>query len=59
MECSSKEMSGVDEIFEQAINTVVMNDRDSQQQQSQSVPSPTGQQPTGIKKRKKRDCRFL
>jgi len=58
MECSSKEMSGVDEIFEQAINTVV-NDRSSQQQQSQSVPGPTGQQPTGIKKRKKRDCRFL
>ncbi|KAF1854817.1 hypothetical protein Lal_00009398 [Lupinus albus] len=27
MECSSKEMSGVDEIFEQAINTVVANDR--------------------------------
>ncbi len=27
MECSSKEMKGVDEIFEQAILTVVSNDR--------------------------------
>lgn len=27
MECSSKEMKGVDEIFEQAIITVVANDR--------------------------------
>lgn len=27
MECSSKEMSGVDEIFEKAIDTVVFNDR--------------------------------
>jgi GTPase SAR1 family protein len=27
MECSSKEMRGVDEIFEQAILTVVANDR--------------------------------
>jgi hypothetical protein len=27
MECSSKEMRGVDEIFEQAILTVVENDR--------------------------------
>jgi Ras homolog gene family, member A len=27
MECSSKEMKGVDEIFEQAIHTVVANDR--------------------------------
>ena len=27
MECSSKEMMGVDEIFERAIDTVVINDR--------------------------------
>lgn len=27
MECSSKEMTGVDEIFDRAINTVVANDK--------------------------------
>lgn len=56
MECSSKEMIGVDEIFESAINTVVANDRSNQQQHTES--GPTGQ-PVGMKKRKKRTCNFL
>ena len=55
MECSSKEMIGVDEVFEMAINTVVANDRSNQEQPDQSKSGISG----GGKKRKKRDCRFL
>jgi len=54
MECSSKEMTGVEEIFAEAINTVVANDR-SNQRQSQGVLLG---QSSGIRK-KKRSCRFL
>ncbi|TAQ85696.1 hypothetical protein B7494_g5968 [Chlorociboria aeruginascens] len=54
MECSSKEMTGVEEIFSQAIDTVVANDRSNQQ-----LPDlPTGQSGGGMKK-KKRSCKFL
>lgn len=66
MECSSKEMKGVDEIFEQAIVTVVSNDRrnlEAQAAQRQSsrrdsthlsgIPGAAG-----IRK-KKRKCNFL
>lgn len=57
MECSSKEMTGVDEIFNAAINTVVENDRSNQ-------PSPTqgggsNQSGGGGMRKKKRNCRFL
>jgi Ras family protein A len=55
MECSSKEMTGVDEIFNEAINTVVANDRSNQLQQPEALPPG---QPGGMKKRK-RNCRFL
>jgi Ras homolog gene family, member A len=55
MECSSKEMTGVEEIFNEAINTVVANDRSNQQHQSQAVPPG---QSGGVKKRK-RHCRYL
>ncbi|RFU31429.1 hypothetical protein B7463_g4926, partial [Scytalidium lignicola] len=60
MECSSKEMTGVDEIFTDAIDIVVRNDRSNQQQQQQqeSQGSSSGAQYSGIKK-KKRNCRFL
>ncbi|KAL2068794.1 hypothetical protein VTL71DRAFT_15132 [Oculimacula yallundae] len=59
MECSSKEMTGVDEIFTQAINTVVANDR-SNQQQSPSSSGGGGSGPqVGAIKKKKRNCRFL
>ncbi|KND94609.1 GTP-binding protein rhoC [Tolypocladium ophioglossoides CBS 100239] len=63
MECSSKEMRGVDEIFERAILTVVSNDRRNQEA---SVPpsSASGGKRTptpgvGNSKRKKRKCQFL
>ena len=36
MECSSKEMKGVDEIFERAILTVVANDRKTLEAQATS-----------------------
>jgi len=55
MECSSKEMTGVDEIFNEAINTVVANDRSNQQYEPQN--GGTGQA-GGIRK-KKRSCKIL
>ncbi|KAH8601316.1 P-loop containing nucleoside triphosphate hydrolase protein [Bisporella sp. PMI_857] len=55
MECSSKEMQGVDEIFAMAIDTVVANDRSNQQQS----PSSAAQSGVPVKKRKKRNCNFL
>ncbi|KAF7950143.1 hypothetical protein EAE96_007438 [Botrytis aclada] len=60
MECSSKEMTGVEEIFTEAINTVVVNDRSNQQNTSSSTPPGTsGSQGVIIPKKKKRSCRFL
>lgn len=55
MECSSKEMIGVDQIFEEAINTVVANDRSNKRQEPEVG---SGEQTYHIKK-KKRNCRFL
>ncbi|KUJ23181.1 ras family protein [Mollisia scopiformis] len=57
MECSSKEMVGVDEIFEEAINTVVANDRSNQRQEPE--PSSGGQTQYPVVRKKKRNCRFL
>lgn len=57
LECSSKEMSGVDEIFEQAINIVVANDESNRQQSSSAQAGPGA--PFGAIKKKKRNCRFL
>ena len=71
MECSSKEMSGVDEIFERAIDTVVFNDRrnlDAAMQQASSGStrgsSSAGRESGGIPgvrafKKKRRMCRPL
>ncbi|KAH7321096.1 P-loop containing nucleoside triphosphate hydrolase protein [Stachybotrys elegans] len=63
MECSSKEMTGVDEIFEQAINTVVANDRKTLETSATSNShSAEGRSSfpgmAGIRK-KKRKCAFL
>ncbi|KAL1886021.1 RHO4 protein [Ceratocystis pirilliformis] len=66
-ECSSKEMTGVDEIFEQAINAVVANDRKTLEAElvksgkSSKFPrSNTSSVPgVGQVKRKKRKCQFL
>lgn len=42
MECSSKEMKGVDEIFEQAILTVVANDRKNLESQAAAAATASG-----------------
>lgn len=55
MECSSKEMSGVDDIFNMAIDTIVANDRSNQQYQQEN--GGTGQ--TGAIRKKKRSCKIL
>ena len=65
MECSSKEMTGVDEIFERAILTVVANDRRTLEMQAAAggggggghgqsfgMPGVGGT----LKKKKKRNC---
>ncbi|TGJ82891.1 hypothetical protein E0Z10_g5888 [Xylaria hypoxylon] len=74
MECSSKEMVGVDEIFESAIHSVVMNDRKNIEAAMAAAPksSATGGLSLGRKekdssgipgvrafKKKKRNCNFL
>lgn len=64
MECSSKEMRGVDEIFEQAILTVVANDRktieaSATQHGSSSADKRSSLPGVGQVKRKKRKCQFL
>jgi len=56
MECSSKEMRGVEEIFEQAILTVVGNDRGSSRH---GLSGGNSGEANGILRRKKRNCRFL
>lgn len=63
MECSSKEMRGVDEIFERAILTVVANDRRNQESStSHANNSMAGDGKTTIMrvpKKKKRRCQVL
>ncbi|KAH9893878.1 ras-domain-containing protein [Xylariomycetidae sp. FL2044] len=74
MECSSKEMTGVDEIFDRAIHTVVSNDRRNIEAAMAAAPSsssgPSGggggggsRQSGGIPGvrafKKKRKCNFL
>jgi Ras family protein A len=63
MECSSKEMTGVDEIFRSAINTVVQNDRTVQQERQQEAGSGPNQSSGGGRgggmRKKKRTCKFL
>lgn len=70
MECSSKEMKGVDEIFNQAIITVVANDRKNLEQRSETAsPSKGGRRGSiagalnipgvGAARKKRRKCNFL
>ncbi|RYP53728.1 hypothetical protein DL768_001328 [Monosporascus sp. mg162] len=71
MECSSKEMHGVDEIFDQAINVVVANDRrnleasmpaaaSSSSGGGRGIASRDGVGLSGVRpKKKKRNCNFL
>lgn len=64
MECSSKEMKGVDEIFEQAIHTVVANDRKTLEAQAAAGGGQAGMAGgasggipgVGALKKKKRKC---
>jgi Ras homolog gene family, member A len=63
MECSSKEMSGVDEIFDRAILTVVANDRKTIEA-AHASPVAAGDGRTSIPglkapKRKKKMCLIL
>lgn len=61
MECSSKEMLGVDEIFERAILTVVANDRRNQETMTSSQGNDKTAPIPGMKppKKKKRRCQIL
>ncbi|KAG5995549.1 hypothetical protein E4U52_008153 [Claviceps spartinae] len=61
MECSSKEMLGVDEIFERAILTVVANDRTNQDAMAGNSGGDGRSAIPGLKlpKRKKRRCQIL
>ncbi|CAN8104039.1 unnamed protein product [Discula destructiva] len=69
MECSSKEMKGVDEIFEQAIITVVANDRKNLEQRSETASPTKGRRGSiagalnipgvGAPRKKRRKCNFL
>jgi Ras homolog gene family, member A len=64
MECSSKEMKGVEEIFDRAILTVVANDRKTLEMQaaiggpvsSSGVTYGNNMPGVGIPKKKKRKC---
>jgi hypothetical protein len=56
MECSSKEYTGVDEIFYEAINIVVTNDRSNQVKQSVEGGES---QPGAPRRKKKRSCKIL
>lgn len=60
MECSSKEMIGVHEIFEEAINTVVANDPSNQVRQTPTGgPTRSSGGGGGGMRKKKRSCKIL
>jgi len=65
MECSSKEMDGVDQIFEKALDTVVANDRSNIPNKNRNPDSRDSHAGFGgggdgmVPKRKKRKCNFL
>ncbi|KAI1439061.1 ras-domain-containing protein [Xylaria sp. CBS 124048] len=70
MECSSKEMVGVDEIFDRAIHTVVINDKRNLEAAMAAAPKTSsgafrhkdkdhGVPGVRVHKKKKRNCNFL
>jgi Ras homolog gene family, member A len=71
MECSSKEMVGVDEVFDRAIHTVVINDRRNLDAAMTAASKTSGSGGSdrrdkdsgfpGVRafKKKKRNCNFL
>jgi Ras homolog gene family, member A len=56
IECSSKEMTGVDEVFQLAVNTVVGVE---EQEFYGAGTGPTGKSGSGGRKVKKRTCKIL
>lgn len=54
IECSSKEMTGVDDVFQLAVNTVVGID-----EQGFYGSNPAGKSGQGGRKVKKRTCKIL
>lgn len=55
IECSSKEMTGVDDVFELAVNTAV-----GVEEETYSSAGPSGKGPTGGRRKvKKRTCKIL
>ncbi|RDW61751.1 Rho4-like protein [Aspergillus mulundensis] len=59
VECSSKEMRGVDSVFQLAVDTVVAVEEQSWDTRLPSSAGKPGGKPTGGKKIKKRSCKIL
>ena len=59
VECSSKEMKGVDEVFEMAVNTAVGQDVATKQQRGELRQDLGGRGVFVPKKSKSRGCRIL
>ncbi|KAI4250009.1 MAG: hypothetical protein L6R42_008816 [Xanthoria sp. 1 TBL-2021] len=59
VECSSKEMKGVDDLFELAVNTAVGQENASKQQQRESRPDAGGRRSPVTRKSKNKGCRIL
>lgn len=55
VECSSKEMSGVDDVFELAVNTVIGQEIQKRRQQQETQLKVSGK----TKKLKKKQCPIL
>ncbi|KAL4747237.1 GTP-binding protein rhoC [Aspergillus terricola var. indicus] len=59
VECSSKEMRGVDSVFQLAVDTVVSLEEQNWDTRLPSSSGKPGGKPTGGKKVKKRSCKIL
>ncbi|KAI4284550.1 MAG: hypothetical protein L6R38_001316 [Xanthoria sp. 2 TBL-2021] len=59
VECSSKEMKGVDDVFELAVNTAVGQEIASKQQRRESRPDVGGRRSPVTRKSKSKGCRIL
>lgn len=60
MECSSKEMNGVHEIFDTAIDIAVRGqDEISDETMGDSKPGSTGQSALPAKRKKRSNCKIL
>ena len=59
VECSSKEMRGVDSVFQLAVDTVVSLEEQNWDTRLPSSSGKPGGKPIGGKKIKKRSCKIL